>query len=252
MKIKRKAPKSGKTGRPAFIVGWSFSLPTITDLKFWFDLEYGGPLKPVPENGTTASSARMTLSHAQWSTSLVCPLPEEESEIWQHQLHWGHTQAAAIFHRQVPPAQARDQQLFLGRLARGLVLLSEGTSYDVQTEGFRNPSDWKDRTLTSFWLDDHVTVTQPDSEDFTSEWFRTMGLTKFGLDELETARPRGLAGGPTTEILMDAAETLLDSGQNPTVGSALQAGRNGLTLRIVSHRTIPHTAGPLPIRRVQW
>ncbi|GKS59831.1 hypothetical protein YTPLAS18_33580 [Nitrospira sp.] len=252
MKIKRKAPKPGKAGRPAFVVGWSFSLPTITDLKFWFDLEYGGPLKLVPENGATASCVRMTLSHIQWSTSLVCPLPEEESERWRHQLHWGHTQTAAILHRQGPPSQARDLQLFLSRLARGLVLLSEGTSYDVHTEAFGNPSDWKDRTLTSFWLDDHVTVIQPEAEDPTSEWFRTMGLTKFGLDELETARPRGLAGGRTIEILMDAAETILDSGQNPTVGSTIHAARNGLTLHIVSHRTLPHTTGPLPIRRLQW
>lgn len=252
MKIKRKPPKPARNGRPAFIVGWSFSLPTITDLKFWFDLEYGGPLKVVPEHGTSASSARLTLSHALWSTSLICPLPEEDARLWQDQLRWGHAQAAAVLHRQVPPAQSRDFQLFLSRLARGLALLSEGTSYDVHTGSFLNPSDWKDRRLDSFHLDDHLSVQQSDSEDPTSDWFRTMGLAKFGLDELETSRPRGLTTQPTIQALMELAIEVMRTGHNPTVGSTLSSAPQNQPVEVVSHRTIPHTTGTLAVRRVRW
>ncbi len=252
MRIKRKPLKPAKGSRPAFIVGWSFSLPTLTDLKFWFDLEYGGPLRIVPESGTSPSSARMTLAHAEWSTSLICPLPEDESQLWREQLQWSHAQAAAVLHRHVPPAQTRDMQLFLSRLARGLTLLSEGTSYDLQTGAYWNPSDWKDHPLTSFWLEDHVRVTQRDTEDPTSDWFQTSGLAKFGLDELETARPRGLSSHPTTEILLHLATALMESGQNPKVGSALTSPLVEGPVTVTSHRTVPHVTGPMAVRQVRW
>lgn len=252
LKIKRKPPKPAKGGRPAFVVGWSFSLPTITDLKFWFDLEYGGPLKIAPETGTTPSSARLTLSHALWSTSIICPLPEDEARLWQDQLQWGHAHAAAVLQRQAAPAQTCDTQLFLRRLARGLALLSEGTSYDVQTESFQNPSDWKDRPLTTFLLEDHVTVVQSDTEDPTSEWFRTMGLSKFGLDELETARPRGLASRPTIDMLLQLSAALIQTGHNPKVGTTIVSPLIDLPVQVVSHRTVPRAAGPLPVRQVRW
>lgn len=252
MKIKRKPLKPSKSSRPAFLVGWSFGLPTTPDLKNWFDLEYGGPLKIAAESNATNSGSRFTLSHALWSTSLICPLPAEEAAHWREHLHWGHQQAAAILHRAVPPAQAPDMQVFVSRLARGLTLLSEGTSYDVQTGAFFNPSDWTDRPLTSFLLDDHITVTQQDTEDPTAEWFRTMGLSKFGLDELETSRPRGLAAQPTIDRLLHLAGEILRAGQNPKVGATLDSPLLDARVEVVAHRTVPHTTGPLAVRQVRW
>ncbi len=249
MKIKRKAPKSG---RPAFVVGWAFAVPTTTDLKVWFDLEYGGPLRIEPESGAGPLARRFTATHALWRTTLVCPLPAEEAGRWKERLQWGHEQAAVVLHRSAPPSQCCDVQLFLGRLARGLTLLSEGTAYDVAGEAFLNPSDWRHHPLTAFSMEDHVSVVHMDAEDPTSEWFRTAGLGKFGLDELETARPRGLASRPTVETLLALAGELLRRGQNPPVGSTLSAGGEDLDVHVVSHRTIPHTTGVLPIRRVCW
>lgn len=252
MKIKRKPPKPAQGGRPAFVIGSSFSLPTTTDLKFWFDLEYGGPLKIEPEPGGPSFPSRFTVTHAIWSTTIISPVPEEEADRWKEQLQWGHAHAAIVLHRSAPPAQACDAQLFSGRLARGLTLLAEGTAYDVRTGAFLNPSDWKDRPLALFQLEDHVAIQPQDSEDPTSEWFRTMGLSKFGLDELETARPRGLSSTATTATLLELAATLIQTGQNLKVGSTIGLPSAGTKIQVVSHRTIPHTTGPLSIRRLQW
>ncbi|MFO0775570.1 MAG: hypothetical protein U0172_12985 [Nitrospiraceae bacterium] len=247
MKIKRKAPKPSSQDRPAFLVGWSFDAPSPTDLTFWFDLEYGGPLKLQP-----STPSRMTASHALWNTSLVWPLSQAESEQWQSQLGWSHSQVSMVLHRSAPPAAMRDMQLLQSRLARGLTLLSEGTSYDVLTGTFWNPSDWRDRPLSTFDLHDHVTILHPDTEDVTSEWFRTAGLVKFGLDELEVARPRGLSSQPTVDCLLAIAEELLHNGQNPKVGSALSVQEAPSPVEVVGHRTIPHAMGPLAVRRVRW
>jgi hypothetical protein len=250
VKIKRKPLRPAKGGRPAYVIGWSFALPTTTDLKFWFDLEYGGPLKIEPEPGP--SPTRFRVSHAIWNTTLLFPLPQAESQSWKDQLEWGHGQAAILLQRHAPPSQACDTQLFSSRLARGLTLLSEGTAYDVGTGSFLNPSDWKDRPLAEFHLDEHVAIIQPDSEGPTAEWFRTMGLSKFGLDELETARPRGLPGGPTRDILLRAAVELLMSGQSPKVGSMFTLSDPRQDIHVLSHRTIPHAAGPLSVRLLRW
>lgn len=252
MKIKRKPLKPSKSSRPAFLVGWSFGLPTTPDLKNWFDLEYGGPLKIMAEANATASSARFTVTHALWSTSLICPLPDDEAAQWRERLQWGHRHAAAILHRAVPPAQAPDMQVFVSRLARGLTLLSDGTSYDMQTGTFFNPSDWTDRPLTTFQLDEHITVSQQDSEDPTSEWFRTLGLSKFGFDELETARPRGLAAQPTIDRLLQLAADIMHNGNNPKVGTSLDSPLLDVRIDVVAHRTVPHTTGPLAVRQVRW
>jgi hypothetical protein len=253
VKIKRKASRTAKPGRPVFVVGYSFASSTITDLRFWFDLEYGGPLKLQPEHPHPPSSSEwIGVSHATWTATLCLALPTEQAETWKQQVGWGHSMAAMIMQRQVPPGQSFDAHLFGSRLARGLTLLTEGTTYDLAAGAFVNPSDWKDRSLASFRLADHVSVAQSDSTDPAHECFQTHGLSKFGLDELEALSPRGLPGQHTIDRLLQIAEELLRSGQNPRVGSALLLPLLALDIQVISHRTIPHAFGPLSIRRIGW
>lgn len=253
MKIKRKTGHSAKPGRPVFIVGYSFAPPTITDLRFWFDLEYGGPLKLQSEPSHPPSSSEgIGVSHATWSASLCLALPREQAESWKEQLGWGHSMAAMIMQRQAPPGQAFDAHLFGSRLARGLTLLTEGTAYDLAAGSFLNPSDWQDRPLNSFRLADHVTVSQTDDTDPAHDCFQTHGLSKFGMDELEALSPRGLPGQHTIDRLLQIAEALLHSGRTPTVGSAIPLPRLALDVQVIAHRTIPHVRGPLSVRRIAW
>jgi hypothetical protein len=160
--------------------------------------------------------------------------------------------AAMIMQRQVPLAQAFDAHLFGSRLARGLTLLTEGTAYDLTAGSFLNPSDWKDRPLVSFRLADHVTVAQADSADPAHELFLTKGLSKFGMDELETLSPRGLPGQHTIDRLLQIGEELLRSGRTPTVGSTIPLPLLALDVQVIAHRTIPHARGPLSVRRIDW
>lgn len=253
MKIKRKAGHSAKPGRPVFVVGYSFASSTITDLCLWFDLEYGGPLKLHPEHPHPSSSPEwIGVSHATWAATLCLALPSEQAETWRQQVGWGHSMAAMIMQRQVPPGQSFDAHLFGSRLARGLTLLTEGTTYDLAAGAFVNPSDWKDRPLASFHLADHVSVAQSDSTDPAHECFQTHGLSKFGMDELEALSPRGLPGHSTIDRLLQIAEELLRSGQNPRVGSTIPLPLLALDIQVISHRTIPHAFGPLSIRRIGW
>ena len=258
MKIKRKASQAAKPGRPTFVVGYSFAPPITTDLQFWFDLEYGGPLKLQSEN-PSPSSARppsisewIAASHTTWAATLCLALPSKQAETWKEQLGWGHPMAALIMQRHVPSGQAFDTHLFGSRLARGLTLLTEGTTYDLATGAFLNPSDWKDRPLVSFRLADHVSVLQADSADPSHEHFQTQGLSKFGMDELETLSPRGLPGQNTLDRLLQIAEELLRSGHNPRVGSTIPLPLLALDVHVIAHRTVPHARGPLSIRRIGW
>jgi hypothetical protein len=258
VKIKRKASHAAKPGRPTFVVGYSFAAPTATDLRFWFDLEYGGPLKLQSEH-VSPSAARppstaewIAVSHTTWVATLCLTLPSEQAETWKEQLGWGHPMAALIMQRHAPPGQAFDTHLFSSRLARGLTLLTEGTTYDLATGAFLNPSDWKDRPLVSFRLADHISVLQADSVDPSHEHFQTHGLSKFGMDELETLSPQGLPAHSTMDRLLQIAEELLRSGQNPRVGSTIALPFLALDVHVIAHRTVPHARGPLSIRRIGW
>ncbi|MGE3154944.1 MAG: hypothetical protein AB7G48_20425 [Nitrospiraceae bacterium] len=252
MKIKRKAGRIAKPGRPVFIVGYSFASPTITDLRFWFDLEYGGPLKIHPGQPPSSLTEWIDVSHTTWAATLCLALPNEETEPWKEQLGWRHPLAAMIMQRQVPPGEAIEAHLFGSRLARGLTLLTDGTAYDLTAGAFLNPSDWRDRPLASFCLADHVSVVQVDSSDPAHECFQTHGLSKFGMDELEVLSPRGLPGQHTIDRLLRIAEALMHGVRTPTVGSTVSLPLLALDLHVISHRTIPHVRGPLSVRRIGW
>jgi hypothetical protein len=107
------------------------------------------------------------------------------------------------------------------RLARGITLLTQGTAYDVVTHQYLNPSDWQDRPLKSFTVRDHVHVVQSEAPTDGVEWVFTQGLSKFGMDELETFAARGLPLGLVMETLLAIAEALMGRAHPITVGTEL-------------------------------
>src|SRR3989442_12272932 len=101
------------------------------------------------------------------------------------------------------------------RLARGLTLLTGGTAYDTATDSYLNPSDWMDRPLRTFRLDDHLRIEQVEGRADSRVWFHTRGLSKFGLEDIETYRPTGLSERPGIEALTEIAIVRPLCGQQP-------------------------------------
>lgn len=244
MKIRRKAPKSSGSGHPCYIIGYSSPAPSAAELQMWFDLEYGGPLK-LRESGET-----MIATHGPWNVQVQ--LASSQADAWSEQLDWRHTHAGVILRPSVTPQQACDLVLFAARLARGLTLLTQGTAYDKITHAYLNPSDWTDRPLDRFRTADHVTVSQADSPDPQTDWFHTLGLSKFGLDELEVFRPVGLPSQPTLETFAHIADEMVRIGRSPNVGTALSFPLLGLSIAVKRHRTAAPAGLSLPFREINW
>lgn len=248
MKIRKKLPKPTGGGQPCYVIGYSVPSPSAAELKMWFDLEYGGPLTLHGEG----DAAPMRAAHGPWNVWFHPALPPAEAEAWSTRLDWRHPQAGLVLRPSVTPQQACDLALFAARLARGLTLLTQGTSYDPVTHTYLNPSDWTDRPLDRFRTADHVTVAQADSSDPKSEWFHTLGLSKFGLDELEVFQPVGLPARPTLETLIGIADEVLRTGRSPKVGTTLPLPLLGLTVTVRRHRTAAPAGLSLPFREVGW
>lgn len=248
MKIRKKAPKPSGGGQPSYVIGYSTPAPSVAELKMWFDLEYGGPLKlTVPRE-----TAPATATHGPWHASLQIALARAEAGSWSERLDWRHSQAGLVLRPSVTPQQACDLVLFAARLARGLTLLTQGTAYDTVTHTYLNPSDWTDRPLERFRTQDHVTVGQADSPDPQTDWLHTLGLSKFGLDELEVFQPVGLSTRPTLETLAAIADEVLRMGRSPKVGTTLPLPLLGLTITVKRHRTAGPAGLSLPFREVGW
>jgi hypothetical protein len=133
-----------------------------------------------------------------------------------------------------------------------LALLTDGTAYDLVTGNYLNPSDWTDRPLSQFLAVDHITASHTESADPGRDWFYTKGLSKFGLDELETFRPKGLPSRPVLESLAGIAEALLLSGRSPNVGASVPLPSLGLTVKVLNHRTASPSGLPLTLREISW
>ena len=127
----------------------------------------------------------------------------------------------------------------------------EGTTYDVATGGYRNPSDWNDQDLVVFQIQDHVQIEQHDQIQRMRTWFHTRGLSKFGLDEVETFRPIGLSGRDIEAMLYGVACQLIAKGKNPKVGEHVPFGKEGLQVEVVRHRTDPMYGMPLAFREIR-
>jgi hypothetical protein len=248
MKIRKKLPKPSGGGQPCYVVGYSSSVPSAAELKMWFDLEYGGPLKlQAPGEGALA-----TATHGPWGTRLQIALPEADAGAWSERLDWRHGRAAVILRPSVTPQQARDLVLLAARLARGLTLLTQGTACDMVTHAYLNPSDWTDRPLDRFRAADHVTVAQADSPDPRMDWFHTLGLSKFGLDELEAFRPVGLPAQPALEALAGIAAEMILMGRSPNVGTTVPLPVLDFSVTVKRHRTAAPTGLLLPFREISW
>jgi hypothetical protein len=254
MKIRKKAPKLEQAGRPLYIVGYAGIPPRVQELQSWFDGEYGGPVKfeagPSHEGGDSPALYRIV--HGPWQTQCRLACAPAEAQHWQTTLEWRHDRAATVTPKAAGPRDACDQVLLAARVARGLVFLTGGTSFDLRTHTFMNPSDWTDRRLERFVISDHVCMRQDDMADGGRDWFFTQGLAKFGLEEIEVFRPRGLSAQPVIEQLTDIADELVRLGRIPTVGATVALPLLNLTVRAVRHRTATYGGAPLILREITW
>lgn len=248
MRIRKKAPKPSAKRPPLYFIGYRGTAPQPEELKTWYDLEYGGPLIVRPETDAPES---WHVSHGPWTAHVVIPLPATHAAGFKEQLSWEHDMIGAVAPAVVPPRDMPDTILFAARISRGLTLLTQGTAYDITTQQYLNPSDWKDRGLTAFVADDHVMIAQDDQTKPEEVWCYTLGLSKFGIDELETFQPRGLSDRSAKELLTESAHEMIRIGQSPKVGMALRLPILGSTIRIVNHRTAAPIGRMLSFREIK-
>ncbi|MGC3975040.1 MAG: hypothetical protein QM771_11745 [Nitrospira sp.] len=246
MKIRKKAPKPAPAKPPLYVIGYRGLPPSLDELKVWYDLHYGGPLtwlEPVAEG-------RAGASHGPWRAHVLTSLPNTETAQWQQVLSWDHQELGAVSLSTATPSTIADTVLVTARLARGLTLLTQGTAFDVTCHEYLNPSDWQDRPLHAFVGADHVTVQHSETPDSSSEWFYTLGLTKFGLDELEVIQPRGLPDRETIALLQCAADAVLRKGHNQKVGCTMDLHAIAHTIRFLKHRTAAPTGRMMAFRQI--
>src|SRR5262245_15059338 len=248
MRIKKKSKKPSSKRPPLYFIGYRGTCPMPDELALWYDRAYGGPLKIVREDGAPES---WQVSHGPWGAHIVIPLPSTHTAGLADQLSWEHETIGAIAPSVVPPREMPDTLLLGARLSRGLTLLTQGTAYDITTQQYLNPSDWKDRALTGFVVDDHVLIAQDDQSRAEEIWCYTLGLSKFGMDELEMFLPRGTSDRTAKELLVEAAHEMIRLGQSPKVGTAIYLPTLSRTISIANHRTADPTGRMLAFREVQ-
>lgn len=245
-KIKKK--KSASQAVPAFLIGWTHGEPPPPGyVAAWFDQAYGGPLR-IRFLASTGHH-HFEAAHTGWIAEVNLAPATEIVQEWQGRLQWDHTRLGLLF----PQANAaytdrRDAVLHVARMARGITLLTDGTAYDVAFGTYRNPSDWRDRDLVEFHIADHIRVEQREDTQGVRMWFHTRGLTKFGLDEVETFQPIGLSGRGVEEIVLRVAGQLIEQGKNPKVGEQVILRGSGPQVTVVRHRTDPIYGIPLAFR----
>ena len=244
-KIKKK--RSASLAVPAFLVGWTHGeSPPPGYVTAWFDQTYGGPLRIRFLSST--GHHHFEAAHTNWIAEVNFAPSNEIVEQWQGRLQWGHTRLGLLFPQANAHADRRDAVLHVARMARGVTLLTDGTTYDVATGTYSNPSDWRDRDLVVFRITDHIQVEQREDMQGVRMWFHTRGLTKFGLDEVETFRPIGLSGREVEETVLSVAGQLIEQGKNPKVGEHIVLSGGGTQVTVVRHRTDPLYGIPLAFR----
>jgi hypothetical protein len=249
MRIRKKAPKASAPRSVLYFIGYRGTAPTSDELKTWYDLEYGGPLI-VRADGDSPTA--WVVSHGIWTAHLQIPLPEDHVKQLADQLAWDHPSIGAVAPGQATPADRLDLILVTARLARGLTLLTQRTTFDITTQVYLNPSDWQDRSLSVFRFTDHVTVQQQDDATPERDWFYTLGLSKFGLDELETFRPRGLAATSTIDAMRTLGDEVLRQRLVPKVGSSIDVPLLDQPVHVLRHRTAAPTGVQHAFREVAF
>lgn len=249
-KIKRKT-KSAQRKRPSFVVGFSGGDPPPAGfLAAWFNQHYGGPLNVrFPEHG---SNATFEARHVDWQAVVSHVRSAEEALRWKSQVAWEHAEFIQVMAAPFGGSSKQDVVLFVSRLARGLTLLTDGTAYDVGASRYVNPSDWSERLLDFFRIEDHVYVHEEERLSDGRQWWYTRGLAKFGLEEFEVFLPRGLPGNIAIDRLLDLADLCVHRGKSPKVGECLQLSTDGVAVRIINHRTHALPEGQLNLREVSW
>lgn len=235
---------------PSFLIGWTHGeAPPPGYLAAWFDQQYGGPLQIrfLSSDGHQHFEA----VHTNWKAQVQLAPPKETVAQWQGRLQWEHRHVAQLMASPKTQADRQDEVLHLARIARGLTLLMEGTTYDVATGVYWNPSDWHDRDLDVFQIHDHMQVEQHEQNQHMRTWLHTRGLTKFGLDELETFHSTGLSGRESEGMLYEIAGQLMAQGKNPKIGDHIAFGGEGRQVEIVRHRTDPIYGIPLAFREIR-
>ena len=248
MRIKKKSPKPSAKRPPLYFIGYRGPAPQKDELIFWYNDQYGGPLTIEQETGAPES---WHIRHGPWTAHIVLPLPSTHVAGLTEQLAWEHDQIGAIAPSVVPPRDMPDTILFTARLARGLVLLTQGTAHDLTTQQYLNPSDWQDRSLNEFVAEDHVLVAQDDQAKPDMIWCYSLGLSKFGLDELETFLPRGTSDRTAKELLGESVREIIRIGQFPKVGASFDLPSLNCTIKIANHRTAAPIGRMLGFREVQ-
>ena len=234
-KIKKKKSGGSRT-LSAYVIGFTHADPPPPGfLAAWFDQKYGGPL--TIEFLTQTGNAQYDALHTVWRGRVNMNVDPKVSQSWSEQLHWNHSSMIEVS----PGSNIRqakiDVVLHVARLARGLTMLTDGTSYDVETGVYLNPSDWQDQELTRFHVNEHIVVEQREKLETGQVWFYTRGLSKFGLDELECLRLTGLSETLVKEVLEESAEHVVTQGKAPKIGEEINLLNAGRMVKVVRHRT---------------
>jgi hypothetical protein len=248
MRIRKKSPKPSSKRPPLYFVGYRGTAPLADEVKALYDREYGGPLVISHEEGAAES---WQATHGPWSAHVVMPLPMSHVADVMKQLAWAHELMGVIAPSLASPRDMPDTVLVAARLARCLTLLSQGTAYDVTTQAYVNPSDWQPRTLEKFVLDDHVSIVHDDTTQPDRVWSYSLGLSKFGLDEVETFTAKGLSDNTAKDMLAESADELVRVGHSPKVGAALDLPLLRRTVRIANYRTAAPAGRMLGFRELQ-
>lgn len=248
MRIRKKSPKPSAKRPPLYFVGYRGTAPTTEELKLLYEREYDVPLAIRHEEGSAES---WQATQGPWSAHVVMPLPVSHVADVMKQLSWEHELMGAVAPSIASPRDMPDTVLLAARLARCLTLLTQGTAHDVITQAYVNPSDWQPRTLASFLLDDHVSIVHDDTSQPDLVWSYTLGLSKFGLDEVEVFMPKGLSDSAAKEVLIESAGELLRLGHSPKVGTALDLPQRSRTIHIKNYRTAAPAGRMLGFRELQ-
>jgi hypothetical protein len=234
MRIRKKAARPSAKRPPLYFIGYRGAAPATDEVRLLYERAYDGPLAIRHETGSPES---WQATHGPWSAHVVMPLPHDHVADILKQLAWEHELMGAVAPSLVSQRDMPETVLFSARLARCLTLLTEGTAYDITTRAYLNPSDWQQRPLTTFLLDDHLSVVHDEASRPDRVWSYSLGLTKFGLDEIELFQSKGLPDSVAADLLTETAQELLRLGQSPKVGTVLHLPLRGRTVRVANYRT---------------
>jgi hypothetical protein len=100
-------------------------------------------------------------------------------------------------------------------------------------------------------LDDHVSIVHDDTVEPDRVWSYSLGLSKFGLDEVEVFMAKGLSDSTAKDLLIESAGELLRVGHSPKVGTALDLPQLSRSIRVKNYRTAAPAGRMLSFRELQ-